>query len=288
MSATPTTEPAAGRDRGRLALEAFSRSWLFVFLLLLLAFFWLSTPSGTFLTRANLSQIALSTSEVVLLAIGETFVIVTAGIDLSIGGVLIFSGVIAGKVMLALYSGHPGIGAADAPWSVILCGMRDVRDYKVASGGGPVRMGSSSPFNMGASCRNTSAPRASTISSGRASPCLCAGIAKSVYGVRTNSASASASGADDWSSEFPGTTVSLSLSSIWTPSRPAVGNEGYARGRRRQSGRFLTRRVAARYGSQPSSYAERSSGPNCAYASCGFVVSSSTLAPCFAAASDTG
>lgn len=34
------------------------------------------------------------------------------------------------------------------PWSVILCGMRDVRDYKAASGGQPVRMGSSSPFNI--------------------------------------------------------------------------------------------------------------------------------------------
>ncbi|MCA9704534.1 MAG: ATP-binding protein [Myxococcales bacterium] len=37
---------------------------------------------------------------------------------------------------------------ATFPWSVILCGMRDVRDYKAASGGGPVRMGSSSPFNI--------------------------------------------------------------------------------------------------------------------------------------------
>jgi hypothetical protein len=37
---------------------------------------------------------------------------------------------------------------ATFPWSVILCGMRDVRDYKTASGGGPVRLGSSSPFNI--------------------------------------------------------------------------------------------------------------------------------------------
>jgi DNA polymerase III delta prime subunit len=37
---------------------------------------------------------------------------------------------------------------APFPSSVILCGMRDVRDYKVASGGGPVRLGSSSPFNI--------------------------------------------------------------------------------------------------------------------------------------------
>ena len=34
------------------------------------------------------------------------------------------------------------------PWSVVFCGMRGVRDYKAASGGGPVRMGSSSPFNI--------------------------------------------------------------------------------------------------------------------------------------------
>lgn len=34
------------------------------------------------------------------------------------------------------------------PWSVVLCGMRDVRDYKLASGGSPPRIGSSSPFNI--------------------------------------------------------------------------------------------------------------------------------------------
>jgi len=37
---------------------------------------------------------------------------------------------------------------APCPWSVILCGMRDVRDYKLASGGQPVRAGSASPFNI--------------------------------------------------------------------------------------------------------------------------------------------
>ncbi|MCB9553805.1 MAG: ATP-binding protein [Myxococcales bacterium] len=35
-----------------------------------------------------------------------------------------------------------------APWSVALCGMRDVRDYKAASGGDPSRLGTSSPFNI--------------------------------------------------------------------------------------------------------------------------------------------
>lgn len=34
------------------------------------------------------------------------------------------------------------------PTSIILCGLRDVRDYKAASGGDPSRLGSSSPFNI--------------------------------------------------------------------------------------------------------------------------------------------
>jgi hypothetical protein len=37
---------------------------------------------------------------------------------------------------------------AGFPASVILCGLRDVRDYKAASGGDPSRLGTSSPFNI--------------------------------------------------------------------------------------------------------------------------------------------
>ncbi|WP_428268026.1 AAA family ATPase [Haliangium sp.] len=35
-----------------------------------------------------------------------------------------------------------------AAWSVVLCGLRDVRDYKAAGGGDPSRLGTSSPFNI--------------------------------------------------------------------------------------------------------------------------------------------
>jgi ribose transport system permease protein len=87
------------RDR---TLDLLGRSWLFFFLIALVGYFWLSTPKGTFLTWTNLEQIALNTSEVILLAIGETFIIVTAGIDLSIGGILFFSAVCGGEVMLKL------------------------------------------------------------------------------------------------------------------------------------------------------------------------------------------
>jgi hypothetical protein len=48
------------------------------------------------------------------------------------------------RQLRAAYDSRP----RHAPASVILCGMRDVRDYKRASGGGPVRVGSASPFNV--------------------------------------------------------------------------------------------------------------------------------------------
>jgi ribose transport system permease protein len=98
-SFTPVGGERTRRDR---LLESLGRSWLLFFLFGLLAFFWLTTPRGTFLTWTNLEQIALNTSEVILLAIGETFVIVTAGIDLSIGGILFFAAVCGGEVMLKL------------------------------------------------------------------------------------------------------------------------------------------------------------------------------------------
>lgn len=37
---------------------------------------------------------------------------------------------------------------AYAPWSVLLCSLRDVRDYKMESGGDPNRLGTSSPCNV--------------------------------------------------------------------------------------------------------------------------------------------
>lgn len=51
------------------------------------------------------------------------------------------------SVLRQLRAGYPS-RPADAPASVVLCGMRDVRDYKLASGGNPPVLGSSSPFNV--------------------------------------------------------------------------------------------------------------------------------------------
>ena len=56
--------------------------------------------SANFFTVNNLLTIALQTSVIGVLAIAETFAIITSGIDLSVGSVLAVSGVVAGKLMV--------------------------------------------------------------------------------------------------------------------------------------------------------------------------------------------
>ncbi|MCB9551111.1 MAG: AAA-like domain-containing protein [Myxococcales bacterium] len=51
------------------------------------------------------------------------------------------------SVLSQLRAGHPN-RPDRAPWSVAICGLRDVRDYKAASGGNAATLGSTSPFNI--------------------------------------------------------------------------------------------------------------------------------------------
>lgn len=59
-----------------------------------------SILSSHFLTVDNLLTIALQTSVIGILAIAETYVIITSGIDLSVGSVLAVAGVVTGKLMV--------------------------------------------------------------------------------------------------------------------------------------------------------------------------------------------
>ena len=89
--------------------------WTFLVLAALVAVFSALRP-GAFATVFEFRSIATESAILVLLAVGQTFVIVTAGIDLSVGSVLIFSGVVAVRTMNALDSG-PAAG-----WGVIALG----------------------------------------------------------------------------------------------------------------------------------------------------------------------
>jgi hypothetical protein len=51
------------------------------------------------------------------------------------------------SVLRQLRDGYPS-RPTNFPAAVVLCGLRDVRDYKAASGGDPNRLGTASPFNV--------------------------------------------------------------------------------------------------------------------------------------------
>src|SRR5690625_1668234 len=71
----------------------------FIGLILLCALFTLLSPY--FLTASNLMNVAQQSAIIAVISVGMTFVIITAGIDLSVGSVLAFSGVVMASVLHA-------------------------------------------------------------------------------------------------------------------------------------------------------------------------------------------
>ena len=68
-----------------------------------------SSPSHDLFTRASWLNISQYAVEFLLLAIGQTFVIITGGIDLSDGAVLGFTGMVSGVVMQGLLNAHANV-----------------------------------------------------------------------------------------------------------------------------------------------------------------------------------
>uniref|UniRef100_UPI003F708539 ABC transporter permease n=1 Tax=Shinella sp. TaxID=1870904 RepID=UPI003F708539 len=81
---------------------------LVILLIILVAFSVLRFDS--FVSGANIRNIGMAASILLVMAVGATFVIATGGVDLSVGAVLVFSGVIAAKVMAVM--GAEGWGAS--------------------------------------------------------------------------------------------------------------------------------------------------------------------------------
>jgi ribose transport system permease protein len=81
---------------------------IFGALVILCAVFSILRPHA-FPTSANVVNIASDASVLLVLAVGATYVILTAGIDLSVSGVLVFAGVVSAKVMVALGGQSVGV-----------------------------------------------------------------------------------------------------------------------------------------------------------------------------------
>ena len=99
--ATPADPAPGGWTARARRLAADPTSGIFGILVALLIVFSILSPAG-FPTIANAQNIVSDAAILLVLAVGGTYVILTGGIDLSVNGVLIFSGVIAAKVMNAL------------------------------------------------------------------------------------------------------------------------------------------------------------------------------------------
>jgi ribose transport system permease protein len=90
--------------------------WTGVILIALIVVFTALHPTE-FFTLYNIQTLLQHLTLLLLLSVGMTFVIITSGIDLSVGTVLIFSGVIGGELMQAL--GH-GDASNDGGGAIVL------------------------------------------------------------------------------------------------------------------------------------------------------------------------
>ncbi|QWF82781.1 ABC transporter permease [Amycolatopsis sp. CA-230715] len=93
--------------------------WIALVLLALVIVFTALRPAE-FATLFTFQTLLIETSVLLVLSVGMTFVIITSGIDLSVGSVLIFAGMVAGKTMEAL---SPNGQATGAGWGVITVGL---------------------------------------------------------------------------------------------------------------------------------------------------------------------
>ncbi len=126
-------EDMTGRPEATIwqKLGASNTLWVGVILVGLVVAFSVLHP-GSFLTLFNIQVLFIQLCLLLLLAVGMTFVIITGGIDLSVGTVLIFSGVLSAEVMQSLGGGdatNDGVGlilvglvvsiAAGGAWGLI-------------------------------------------------------------------------------------------------------------------------------------------------------------------------
>jgi ribose transport system permease protein len=103
---TPADEPEIEAEEAQREtpfwqrLVSGSATWVGLILVGLIVVFSLLEPDA-FLESANFRNIATDAAVLLVLATGMTYVIITAGIDLSVGAVLVFSGVVSAKAMNA-------------------------------------------------------------------------------------------------------------------------------------------------------------------------------------------
>lgn len=130
---TPATD-TAGLTRGSSAKHGIYRILsnravqIILVEVVIIAIFQVLSPHGAFLSEANIRGMALTASQVLLLAIGQAILMSAGQIDISQGAAVILSSVFAGQVMIAMSGSVPiplllVIGLAIALLSGVVIGL---------------------------------------------------------------------------------------------------------------------------------------------------------------------
>jgi ribose transport system permease protein len=114
-------------DERLTPLERWTRllggGWIFALLIALIAIFTTLRPEQ-FASAFNLSMLAVNAAILLVLSVGQTFVIIAAGIDLSVGTVLVFASITSAQVMLWLSGAAGGTyGTTRGGWGVVFIGL---------------------------------------------------------------------------------------------------------------------------------------------------------------------
>ncbi len=97
--------------------------WIFLLLIGLVLVFGIMRPTQ-FGSSYNLSMLAVNAAILLVLSVGQTFVIIAAGIDLSVGAVLVFASIASAEVMLCLSGAAGGTyGSTQGGWGVVTAGL---------------------------------------------------------------------------------------------------------------------------------------------------------------------
>jgi ribose transport system permease protein len=124
MTATSLSEP---EDERLSLIERWTRllggGWIFILLIALIAIFTTLRPEQ-FGSSFNLSMLAINAAILLVLSVGQTFVIIAGGVDLSVGTVLVFASITSAQVMLRISGAAGGTyGTTQGGWGVVLMGL---------------------------------------------------------------------------------------------------------------------------------------------------------------------
>ncbi|AFL49817.1 ribose transport system permease protein [Sinorhizobium fredii] len=107
-----TLDRAIGQRQQSWVTSVLSSQTFWVLIAVILACLFLSVATDTFATPKNLYNITRNFTFVAIIALGMTLVIITGGIDLSVGSVLCLCSMVLAVVMNAGYSIEVGIAAS--------------------------------------------------------------------------------------------------------------------------------------------------------------------------------